>query len=384
MPVDVIGTNPHESTLADLADAIDGVLAEHNLGVINRESLSVKRGRNLSCTFTTTEFGTCFAKRVIGNDQFKASMQAANLIVQDPGSAGQGSLRTPRLIDSSTNGKILIFEGVPNADNVATILQENTQDDEQVLRLMDSIGAGLRQAHKSLTNADDLNEEPSPLPPISHFEQLPWSSFESFSAASLQVWGRLQKDKELYHAVVSLREMENTDVKVPIHGDLRFDQFLFDDDEDLWLIDWEEFRLGHPGRDLGGLIGEWLHIAFSSLLGETAVSHNVEHVPQTVYDEELTHEEIVARGQEALNRVMPNISALWNSYLGQNTTIQNTQELATITAAFAGWHLYDRLLAASELAPRVSALSWAAAGIGRNILLNPAEAAKNLGLTGSL
>ena len=178
--------------------------------------------------------------------------------------------------------------------------------------------------------------------------------------------------------------MENTDVKVPIHGDLRFDQFLFDDDEDLWLIDWEEFRLGHPGRDLGGLIGEWLHIAFSSLLGETAVSHNVEHVPQPVYDEELTHEEIVARGQEALNRVMPNISALWNSYLGQNTTIQNTQELATITAAFAGWHLYDRLLAASELAPRVSALSWAAAGIGRNILLNPAEAAKNLGLTGSL
>ena len=160
---------------------------------------------------------------------------------------------------------------------------ENTQDDEQVLRLMDNIGAGLRQVHESLTNADDLNEEPSPLPPISHFEQLPWSSFESFSAASLQVWGRLQKDKELYHAVVSLREMENTDVKVPIHGDLRFDQFLFDDDEDLWLIDWEEFRLGHPGRDLGGLIGEWLHIAFSSLLGETAVSHNVEHVPQPVY-----------------------------------------------------------------------------------------------------
>lgn len=371
-------TNSHASTTVALADAIDELLTEHNLGTIDRSSLSVKRGRNLSCTFTTTESINLFAKQTSSNDCLKASLEATKLLTRGPSSKNQGLFRAPRLIASTIANNILIFEGISNADSVASMLQDEILNDEQILSLMERTGAGLREVHEQSTNLVDLSDTPSPLPPLNHFHQLPWSSFESFSATSLQVWGRLQKDKELYRAVASLREMENANAKVPIHGDLRFDQFLFDNNhsQELWLIDWEEFRLGHRGRDLGGLIGEWLHIAFNSLSNRPARNE-----PSVIFDEELTHNEILARGEEALNSVLPQIAILWQSYLGQNTPNLDIQELAAVTAAFAGWHLYDRLIATSEFVPRVSELSWAAAGIGKNILLNPVEATESLGLT---
>lgn len=381
MSIDSLNTDSHGFAVTTLADTVDGILAEHRLGVIDRASLAPKRGRNLSCTFTTTECNTLFVKRANGDDQFKASVAAGKVLPRTPGSEDRVSFRTPRLIAASNTDNILIFEAVSNADGLAAVLRDDILDDEQLLRLMGRIGAGLREVHEQPVNTGDINVAPSPLPVLSHFQQLPWTSFESFSAASLQAWGTLQRDTELYRAVVSLREMESTGAQVPIHGDLRFDQFLLDNDRGLWLIDWEEFRLGHRGRDLGGLVGEWLHTAFSTLNGGPSPSPAVRHSPQATLDQELTHDEIVAHGQEALNTVLPRISALWRSYLGQDTRAQGIPELAAVTAAFAGWHLYDRLLATSELVPRISAVSWAAVGIGRNILLNPDDAAKSLGLT---
>lgn len=382
MSMDISDATSHEFMMATLVDTVEGILTEHRLGVIDRASLSPQYGRNLSCTVTTTDNKNLFVKRVNGDDQFKASVTADKFLSRVSGSADPVLFRKPRLIVASDIDNILIFDGVSNADSMAAALRDGILDKEQLLRLMSRIGAGLRELHEQPINPDNINVEPSCLPMLGHFRQLPWASFESFSAASLQAWGTLQQDAELYHAVTSLREMESTGTQVPIHGDLRFDQFLIDDDQALWLIDWEEFRLGHPGRDLGGLIGEWLHTAFSMLISKPSPPSVVRNSPpQGILDQEFTHDEIVGYGQEALNTVLPKISVLWRSYLGQDTPVQGIAELAAVTAAFAGWHLYDRLLATSELTSRISALSWAAAGIGRNILLNPTAAAKILGLT---
>ncbi len=49
-------------------------------------------------------------------------------------------------------------------------------------------------------------------------------------------------------------------------------------------------------------------------------------------------------------------------------------------AAYAGWHLYDRLIATAESHATLNPVARAAAGIGRTVLLDPAGAARTLGL----
>ncbi|SDS42421.1 phosphotransferase [Corynebacterium timonense] len=381
MSIHADGAKSEVSAITEFADSLDIILTTHDLGLIERASFSAKRGRNLSCTFETTKHNALFAKNAMDDIRFKASVLAAQTLPRIVGDTDHVLFQLPRLMAANGTDKILIFEDVLNSDSLATVLQGGAVEDNQVRRLMNNIGAGLREVHDQEVSKSNLNSAPSPLPLLSHFSQLPWSSFETLSAESLHTWGTLQQDKELYRAIVSLREMESAGAQVPIHGDLRFDQFLLDTDEGLWLVDWEEYRFGHRGRDLGTLIGEWLYLAFITLSDKEVPNGAVEPTPQPAFDEELTHFEIVARGQEALERVLPFISTIWSSYLGKATPVHDLQDLAAVSAAFAGWHLYDRLLAISELVPRVSALSWAAAGIGRNVLLDPIGAANALGLT---
>jgi aminoglycoside phosphotransferase (APT) family kinase protein len=108
------------------------------------------------------------------------------------------------------------------------------------------------------------------------------------------------------------------------------DQFLLADDR-LHITDFEEARIGDPARDIGAFAGEWLFLAATGIPAEPAV-------------------------------------------------VAGDDQLAVRAAAYARWHMLDRMIAASENVARLSPVNKAAAGIGRTLLLSPADFIGSLGL----
>ncbi len=211
------------------------------------------------------------------------------------------------------------------------------------------------------------------MPPLAWLRALPWSAVLERSMAQIAAWQLVQDDSEVVAALRRLRELEASVPLAPVHCDLRFDQFIRDAQGDLHLCDWEEFRLADPARDVGAFAGEWLFHATYSVFAPTG-----EAVAGESAGFGLGHAEIVARGSASLRRHLPRIGAFWQAYRECRVPDPGLPERA---AAYAGWHLYDRLIATAESHATLNPVARAAAGIGRTILLAPATAAHTLGLT---
>lgn len=209
------------------------------------------------------------------------------------------------------------------------------------------------------------------LPPLGWLDGMPWQAVQQQTMAQLAAWRLLQDDTAVVGALRALRAEERCVLATPVHGDLRLDQFIVSGGR-LYLCDWENFRRGDPARDLGAFLGECFYHATYSLFAPPKDSAGT-----ALADAGLTHDDIIERGQESLRRTMPRIAAFWDGYLGAG---EPDPALATRVMSFAGWHLFDRLVASAESHVQLSPVAKAAAGLGRSMLLNPAGAARMMGL----
>ncbi|CAM5520035.1 hypothetical protein SCANM63S_00939 [Streptomyces canarius] len=242
--------------------------------------------------------------------------------------------------------------------------------------------AWCEHAGELVADVHDLAPDPSlPAAPASFFPReslraLTAETYLNSTRAELDAWALLQRDTPLHEALDRLRDASATAVARPLHADLRLDQFLISAGE-MYLSDWEEFCLGDPARDLGSLAGEWLFRSLTRVIrGESAPAP--------------THEEMTARLTEAIAAARVRIAAFWRSYLTARHRAVDAgracshgapdRDLAVRAAAYAGWHMYDRLLAGATQSARLGAVDRAAAGIGRRILLAPERFTTTLGL----
>src|SRR5699024_11547597 len=91
-----------------------------------------------------------------------------------------------------------------------------------------------------------ISDERPGLPPISN-AAIPLDLVEGSTMGQLDLWRIIQSDLELGEG---LNALVSTDSPLtPVHGDLRTDQ-IFYSNNDIWIIDWEDFHLGDPARDL--------------------------------------------------------------------------------------------------------------------------------------
>ena len=123
-------------------------------------------------------------------------------------------------------------------------------------------------------------------------------------------------------------------------------------------------------RDVGALVGEWLHRAVTAM--------SVGNEDEVLLDTTLTHQQVLAAGVAAIERFRPVIAALWSGYLTVRSDVD--AGFAAECAAFAGWHLLERMLAAAEHRPVLGAVERAGAGIGRTLLSAPDRFVDVLGL----
>lgn len=347
---------------------VAGLLRRLDLGSFDSQDVVAHLGRNDNWAGTTTSGDAVFVKR-LGGEPGDARRRLRRLVGFEQRAGREAdAIRRPRCLGWDEDARLVAFELLDGAESGAELAGEDRFDD----RLSHEAGQVVARLHAiDPQEWADIECRPHPLPPLKQMRALSLASFNAASAAELEAWSVLQHDAELASALTALRADERAAPQVPIHADLRLDQFLVTADGALHLSDWEEFRRGDAARDVGAFAGEWLHRA---ILGMTSSRD------ASVPDLDPTPDAVVARGVQELDRLRPRVVAFWAGYREASERVE--PGLAERATAFAGWHLLDRMLASAGARPRLLAVERAAAGIGRTALRDPARFVGALGLGG--
>lgn len=351
----------------DDAPQVNAALRALGLGDLRLSTLAGRVGRNDNWTGTTTCGQPVFVKQLRGLPQDVES-RFRRLVRFEQFVAGRPlpPLRTPRCLGWQEDTGVLVYEQLPDAVTGAQLMVDQTFQPS----LSAQIGRALAALHNSTLPPDAcLDTTDTLLPSVRLLDGIPLELFQQSSSAQLQAWALLQQDQPLVQAVRDLTEQQQA-APVPAHCDLRVDQLLVSGEE-VYLCDWEEFRVADAARDVGSYIGEWLYRAMLDIptqRGKTSI------IPV-----HLDASTVLIRGVTRLDQLRPVITAFWQAYLAG--AVRHDDTLPVRSTAYAGWHLLDRLLAGAMTAARLQPIQRAAAGVGRRALLEPARFRTALGLT---
>jgi Ser/Thr protein kinase RdoA (MazF antagonist) len=344
---------------------VDRVLRRLGLGPLRPDGLTSFPGRNDNWAGTTESGSGVFVKRIDGpgRTRLERALSFEHALAQHPETAI--ALRSPRYLGGDEH--LMVFElldtALPGSDLADRPDGFGTDHCHRAGRMLAALHA--------MPPTGRLDRSGAPFVPLRHLRALPLDSYLAASRAELQAWSLLQKDQPVAAALDALAVPPTPVRQRPVHGDLRLDQFLVRErpgrQAELYLTDWEEFRMGDPARDVGSFAGEWLY---------RAVMASARHAG----GEEATRARVMESVAQQINDVRPRIIAFCQGYLAYDERPDN--ELPVRATAFAGWHLYDRMLAAANGSPRLGAYSRAAAGIGRQALVDPRRFTGVVGLDG--
>ena len=197
---------------------------------------------------------------------------------------------------------------------------------------------------------------------------VPHTRYLEFTIAEMALWAQLQADSVLVKAAGELQQWEHEHQVAPIHGDLRLDQFHWYQNK-LRVLDWEEFGLGDPARDLGMLAGEWIYRAVL----DTVTTRGDSPAPPEIFSDDIATSHIADR----ISSVIPRIREMWTAY--NRYSNQADEQLPVRATAHLGWHLVDRSIARAAMVSRLPGIERASAGIGRKALIDPGRYTNALG-----
>ncbi|WP_344077791.1 class V lanthionine synthetase subunit LxmK [Streptomyces crystallinus] len=346
---------------------MDALLVRLGLGALVRDSVSAPVGRNHAWAGDTTSGRRVFVKRLVGPEaDVRARMKRLLSFEEFVGHVDGLRGHVPALLGFDEDAQLVVFAHV-EAESGAELMVDQTFGGD----LAFAVGRAIGCLHAAVPGAELDRSLPS-LPDAGLLRAMPLAMYNELSFAELEAWRLMQHDAALIEALEVLQEWESRAPRVPSHCDFRVDQLLVGDDHVPILADWEEFRLADPARDVGSFAGEWLYRSVLDI-----VTRRGDTGPSAFDDLELTHDQVLARGAEKLERLLPLVHRFWDGYRTVRTDLD--AQFTVRATAFAGWHLLDRLIAGAAQSQRLSGIERAAAGIGRGALLTPHKFAPLLG-----
>lgn len=351
----------------DANPVVERFLAGLGFGVFDRSGLTAPYGRNDVWAGPTSTGDQVFVKRLQGRTpDVVARMRRLHLFEEVFRAQPGRPFEVPEYLGRDLEHGLVAYRLVAGATGGAGEMMDETFDDAMARQAGEAVAA----LH-AMVIPDDVHLDGSlpDLPSLDLVNGLPLAVYENVSHGELEAWRLRRNDLPLVRALAVLRQREVLATRVPAHCDLRVDQLLFVDGR-LVLTDWEEFRLADPARDVGSFAGEWL---YRSVLDIVTPRGGVG--PDVVG---LDHHAVLRLGAAKLQRLRPRIENFWSGYRSVAGPVNG--DFVARATAFAGWHMLDRLLAGSADRGLLSGIERAAAGIGRNILLNPERFASAIGL----
>lgn len=319
-------------------------------------------GRNGTWVMTLADESKIFVKQLFPHTASPQAFARSVAFAHFAGLQRDHAPASPALLASDADTGVLVFEHCPGTGLAHLVVEEKVPQ-----AFPQQAGALLARLHSA--PAQGLEATTIASPPIQLLRLgVPHTRFLDFTLAEMRLWSTLQSDADLLAAAEDLHRNEIANQSRPIHADLRLDQFHLHEGE-LRLLDWEEFGLGDPARDLGMLAGEWVYRAVLDTV--TTRGNNI--APPEVFTEHSATEHIANQ----LNRAIPQVRSLWDSYLANGA--RPDAQLAVRATAQLGWHLVDRAITRASMVSRLSGIERAAAGIGRKALLDPQGFCASLG-----
>lgn len=360
--------------------SVEQLLSQLGLGSLSASEVYSYPGRNENWSGITDTGNSVFVKQLRGSPGESLKRYQRVLAFERLVKGGVQAVPRPEFLGGDEEQRLLVFRMLDDIRSGS----ELAADEEFTESMSAEAGRALAALHRLPFRAEDFpGPDPHPFPPVEDLRSLPLEIYVNATGAFVQAWALLQRDGALLEALERLRAAEAGVARVPVHGDLRLDQFLVSGtaftgtaltdraftDTPFYVNDWEEFRLGDPARDVGAYVGEWLHRAVLRIPGQET---------DDAFSPVLTHEDVVARGSEELARVLPLISGFHRGY--REGGGPDDDGLVVRATSYAGWHLIDRLIASTRESGRLSAIVRAAAGIGRTALLDPRSFVSTVGL----
>ncbi|MCK2213711.1 class V lanthionine synthetase subunit LxmK [Actinomadura sp. ATCC 31491] len=344
----------------DQVPGLADFLTRLRLGALRPDAVSAFFGRNDTWAGVTDEGVPVFVKRVLG-EAGQVRRRVARTRAMGTALDGHPVINTPRFLGADEESGLLAFTLVQDARSGADLAGDDAFTWDLAYSAGRQVGTLHTLAAPPPVAADD--SEP-PMPPRDRLVALSLEAHAAASGAELEAWALLHNDPVLVQAVEDLCDRERRGPHVLVHGDVRLDQFLCHDGV-LHLTDWEEARLADAARDVGAFAGEWLYRGVLGMAGP---------------DDGMSDREVIANGARRFEALRPHVEAFWTGYLEARPEARDDRGLAARAAAFAGWHLIDRIIVAGHQRGRLSAVERAVAGVGRTALLRPADLTTTLGL----
>jgi hypothetical protein len=308
--------------------------------------------------------GLVFVKRLQG-PRTDAERRFRNCVAWDDQQYRAGLAISPPILERDEGALRLSYGYVHDASSLQVFIDGGDVSDHDPRKLVDLLddAAGLLAAVHSLPVTEpasppaitrglaDLSDNP-----LRKFFYLTLDEYTAASGGEQACWRLFHHDEELGAAVTRwLEGLASYPDKVPIHGDVRPDQFLIGPDG-MCVIDWEEFTLGPATRDLAGLAGALVFDALYRAFSRTAETATVVE----------THRFLVAEGRKRLDAAGPVIRGFVDAYEARSGAVVDRRRLG----ADIGWYLIERVLARSMVSQRLPASDKAIAGVGRQVLIS--------------
>lgn len=343
---------------------IEQFVRQRGFGEFLADTVVTYPGRNTNMAGSTTSGHDVFAKRVTAAR--RAGDGGAGAPLEDLARTRPWRyLRWPVVLAVDPGRGIHLTRWLKDSRTVAEAVTEQGLHRQPA----HTLGAALGELHSAEFDRARVGRRPLPMPSVRVFSALSLTQYLESSGGLNEFWRTLQNDADLKRAVVELKHAEDEAAAVPIHADLRLDQILVTD-EGLTVTDWEEFRYGDAARDIGTVVGEFLHRCVVEVAADDIAVDGVAGNG--------TDDEIVARGVRGLERALPALEAFTQGY--RSVRSGRDRALAERAVGFAGWHLLDRVMAAAAYSAELSPVHRAAVGVGRTALARAGHFIGVLGL----
>lgn len=310
-------------------------------------SVNLRAGRNITSQIIDGE-KIYFKKNIKGpkNDSIR---RFNNLIKWDDLIKEMPNIYSPKLTNVEKDDLCLLYEWITDSHSLEDYLQNEHPKLEQLIIEASKILAEIHTFKYKEIDLDNENELPNKEKLLFALDKY---EYASCTGAELELYNLLQQDKQL---IDTLSKRENILDYALCHGDVRLDQFVYDE-ENLWIIDFEELRVGDPSKDLSGIIGS---LYFDCLL------KTFSKTTQETSNEEEVEQQFIERGVDYIEKISPVIQSSINTYTEINEI--NTRQLFINV----GWFIIERIMSRAKFTFRLSATDKAILGIGREIILNP-------------